>query len=469
MSSDRGRSMNVSRREFLAGVTALALASTTHRSAAVTDATPLRAAPGSARLAPPGYPQTPLWGYDSGVPGPVLRVAQGERLARRFVNELPQPSTIHWHGIRIANAMDGVPDLTQPPVPPGGDFLYDFVAPDAGTYWYHPHQRTWEQMARGLYGALIVEEPTPPRVDREEILLIDDWRLTEDARIHESFGAMMDWSHAGRIGNWVTVNGSGDFRAPVKRHERLRLRLANTANARIFSLGLQGIEGWIVALDGQPLDAPVPAGRITLAPAQRADLIVDVIGEEGAPALLVSFERDATRTLATLDVAGLERRARLSAPAALPANPVPALGDLAHATRATLRMEGGAMGAMREAVVDGRTMGIRQLVEAGLVWAFNGVAAQLPREPFVTVSRGETVRISMVNDTAWPHAMHLHGHHFRRLGADGRPGPLRDTVLIDRADTAEIAFFADNPGRWLLHCHMLEHAVSGMRTWLEVA
>ena len=193
--------MNVSRREFLAGVATLALAGTTHRGAAAAGATPLRAAPGSARLAPPGYPETPLWGFDGSVPGPVLRVAQGERLARRFINELPQPSTIHWHGIRIANAMDGVPDLTQPPVPPGGDFLYDFVAPDAGTYWYHPHQRTWEQMARGLYGALIVEEPMPPQVDRDEILLIDDWRLTDDARIHESFGAMMDWSHAGRIGN----------------------------------------------------------------------------------------------------------------------------------------------------------------------------------------------------------------------------------------------------------------------------
>ena len=118
--------------------------------------------------------------------------------------------------------------------------------------------------------------------------------------------------------------------------------------------------------------------------------------------------------------------------------------------------------------MDGQATGIRQLVRAGLVWAMNGVAAELPREPLVAASRGETVRISMVNDTAWPHAMHLHGHHFRRLDAGGRPGPLRDTVLIDRNDTVEIAFLADNPGSWLLHCHMLEHAASGMRTWIEV-
>lgn len=461
--------MEVSRRRFLAGAATLALAGATPGIANASGATPLRAMPASAHLAPPGYPETPIWGFDGAVPGPVLRAAQGERLARRFVNELPQASTIHWHGIRIANAMDGVPDLTQAPVPPGGDFLYDFAVPDAGTYWYHPHQRTWEQMARGLYGALIVEEPAPPRVDRDEVLLIDDWRLNEDARIHESFGAMMDWSHAGRVGNWVTVNGSGDFRLSVKRLARLRLRLANTANARIFSLGLQGVEGWIVALDGQPLAEPAPAGQITLAPAQRGDLIVDVTGEEGVHDMLVSFERDDIRTIATLDVAGQERPARLPAPAALPANPVPPLGDLSRARQVTLRMEGGAMGRMREAVVDGRTMGIRQLVEAGLVWAFNGMAAELPREPFLAASRGETVRIAMVNDTAWPHAMHLHGHHFRRLDADGRPGPLRDTVLVDRNDTAEIAFSADNPGSWLLHCHMLEHAAAGMRTWIEVA
>ena len=461
--------MNVSRRGFLAGAATLALTGASSVRIAAAVAPPLRAMPSSARLAPPDYPETPLWGYDGQVPGPVLRVAQGERLTRRFVNHLPQPSTIHWHGIRIANAMDGAPDLTQAPVPAGGEFLYDFVVPDAGTYWYHPHHRTWEQMARGLYGALIVEEPLPPRVDRDEVLLIDDWRLAEDAQIHESFGAMMDWSHAGRLGNWVTVNGSGDFRLTVKRHERLRLRLANTANARIFSLEPRGMEGWIVALDGQPLAAPEPADRIALAPAQRADLIVDVTGEEGGPARLVSFERDRTRTIAMLDLEGRERSARLPAPAPLPANPVPPLGDLANARRVTLWMEGGAMGGMREATVNGRTMGIRQLVEVGLVWAFNGRAAEMPPEPLLTVSRGETVRIAMINDTAWPHAMHLHGHHFRRLDTGGHPGPLRDTVLVNRSETVEIAFVADNPGSWLLHCHMLEHAASGMRTWLKVA
>ena len=462
--------MTISRRRLLGGAAAIALPGWGAVAARAATAPPLlRAAPGRAQLAPPAYPETPVWSYGGRVPGPVLRVARGGRLARRFVNDLPQPSTIHWHGVRLANAMDGVPELTQAPVPPGGDFLYDFAAPDAGTFWYHPHHRSWEQMARGLYGALIVEEPLPPRVDRDEVLLLDDWRLTEEARIHESFGAMRDWSHAGRVGNWTTVNGEGDFRLRVRQGERLRLRLVNTANARVFVLGLRGMEGFVVALDGQPLEAPapMPEGRITLAPAQRADLIADLTAREGASGRIVSFEREQERPIATLEVAGRIRPRRLPPPDALPANPLPPLGDLALARRATLRMEGGAMGRMREAMLEGRMTELRELVRAGRVWAFNGLA-EMPEEPFLSAAHGETLRVAMHNDTAWPHAMHLHGHHFRRLGPDGRPGPWRDTLLIDRNESAEIAFVADNPGDWLLHCHMLEHAAAGMRTWLRV-
>ncbi len=455
----------LSRRQFIAGAATIAAAGTLPGRVAAATPSDLRAMPGSAQLAPTDYPQTPIWGYQGQVPGPTLRVAQGERLTRRFVNDLPQPSTVHWHGIRIANAMDGVPDVTQPAVPPGGEFLYDFIAPDAGTYWYHPHNRTWEQMARGLYGALIVEEPAPPAVDRDEVLLIDDWRLADDGRIRDDFGSMRDWSHAGRLGNWITVNGNGDFRLAAKHRDRLRLRLVNTANARIFSLGLKGLEGWIVALDGQPLDTPAAAGRITLAPAQRADLVVDVI--DTREAFLISYENDGGFALATFDIAGSARAARLPAPAPLPANPLPPLGDLNAARRTTLRMEGGAMGGMRTAMLGGRRRGMRELVASGKAWSFNGMA-DMPDEPLVACERGETMRIAMVNDTAWPHAMHLHGHHFRLIGGDGRLGPLRDTVLVDRGETAEIAFVADNPGDWLLHCHMLEHAAAGMMTWLQV-
>jgi len=407
--------MTLSRRDFLAATATLALGAAVPAGAA---APQLRAAPATTRLAPAQYPETAVWAYGGQVPGPTLRLPQGARLSRRFVNALPQASTVHWHGIRIANAMDGVPDLTQPAVPPGGEFLYDFTLPDAGTYWYHPHNRTWEQMARGLYGPLIVEEPEPPQVDRDEVLIVDDWRLTADAGIDESFGHMGDWSHAGRLGNWITVNGNRDLRLAARRSERLRL--VNAANARVFELGLKGLEGWVVALDGQPLEHPQPAGRITLAPAQRADLIVDVTGE--AEAFLVSFERDGGYAVATFSIGDTARPEPLSAPSPLPANPVPRLGDLEAARRVRLHMEGGAMGRMAGATLDGERLGIRELVGKGMVWAFNGIAGMTDR-PLVTAARGET---------------------------------------------AEIAFVADNPGDWLLHCHMLEHAAAGIMTWLRI-
>jgi FtsP/CotA-like multicopper oxidase with cupredoxin domain len=428
----------------------------------------LTARPGTARLAPADMPETAIWGFDGLVPGPVLRVGQGERIAVDFRNGLAQPSTVHWHGIRIANAMDGVPGLTQAVVPPGGSFAYDFAVPDAGTYWYHSHERSWEQMARGLYGALIVEEPAPPEVDRDLPVMLDDWRLTQQAAIdEESLGSMRDAAHAGRIGNWVTANGDGEAVEPVRRHERLRLRLCNAANARVFELALTGFSGWLMALDGQPVPPAQLPERLTLAPAQRADLIVDVTAAEGEEAVLAVVEREGVYAAVLYPVLDRARAAPLPAPAALPPNPVIPPGDLSGAVAAVLVMEGGAMGRMSSAMRHGRRIEIGELVAGGLAWAFNGIAG-MPETPLAEMAVGGTVRLRMVNDTAWPHAMHLHGHHFHQVLGGRATGPLRDTLLIGRGETAEIAFTADNPGDWLLHCHMLEHAAAGMMTWIRV-
>lgn len=428
----------------------------------------LTARVGMTQLAPPDFGKTQVWTYDGTVPGPTLRLRQGDRVHQRFVNELPQASSVHWHGIRIENAMDGVVGMTQQAVAPGEAFVYSFTAPDAGTYWYHPHNRTWEQMARGLYGALIVDEAEgAPEVDLDEVLLLDDWRLSEDAQIADDFGNMHDWSHGGRIGNWITVNGDGAWSRDIARNARMRLRLVNTANARIFTVEPRGLTGWIVALDGMPLDTPQPFDSLTLAPAQRADVFVDVVAPDGDEAFLLSIERDGGYALTTFNIRGTKRNETLAEPAALPPNPVPALGPLEQARKVDLVMDGGAMGGMGEAMLNGQMTGMRALVAEGKAWAFNG-AADMPDTPLIEASRGETIRISMRNDTAWPHAMHLHGHHFHPISEIGTPGPLRDTLLINRAETAEIAFVADNPGDWLLHCHMLEHSASGMMTWLRV-
>jgi len=179
-----------------------------------------------------------LWSYNGEVPGPEIRVKKGERVRVRFHNKLEEPSSIHWHGIRIENAMDGVAGLTQEPVPPGGSFDYDFTAPDAGTFWYHAHNKSWNQVARGLYGPLIVEEPEPLFNSAHDLtLVIDDWRLKRDGAFdEESLGALMDWSHGGRLGNWLTVNGKFPERFQVQAGEPYRLRLINSSNARIFEI-----------------------------------------------------------------------------------------------------------------------------------------------------------------------------------------------------------------------------------------
>ena len=428
----------------------------------------LKAAPSMVRLAPEEYPETALWTFNNQSPGAEIRLKQGQSMRRLFENGLAESSSVHWHGIRGPNAMDGVPGVTQDPVLPGQSFLYDFQPPDAGTFWYHSHQNSVEQMARGLYGPLIIEETTPPDVDRDEVIVLDDWRLTQKAEIDPNFANPHDFSHAGRMGNFITANSSYDLKYQVKQNDRLRLRLINAANARIFNLALQGLEGWIVAIDGQPLATPEIAKQMVLAPGQRIDLMVDVTAQPGAQAYLVRVDRDKGFAQTTFEVTGSGAQARRTEAVALPANPVEGPGDLASAQMAPLLMEGGAMGQMQSAKLQGVQTSMGDLAGQGKFWAFNGTVGQTD-VPLASLQRGETLRIPMTNQTAFPHAMHLHGHHFREVLADGSFGPLRDTLLVLPNEKREIAFVADNPGDWLFHCHMLAHQAAGMRTWIKVA
>lgn len=461
-------SMPLPRRAFLVGAAATLALPTVSRGD--TAPLPLVARPGKAQLTPDGYPETAIWGFEGQAPGPVLRARQGDRLARRLVNELPVPTSVHWHGIRNDNAMDGVAGLTQDPVAPGDSFDYTFDLPDAGTYWYHAHTMSYEQVARGLYGALIVEESEAPDIDRDEVLILDDWRLDrETAQIAEDFGAWHDLSHAGRMGNIVTTNGAFDLNLAARRNERLRLRLINAANARILALALIGLEGWVMALDGMPLDRPKTAqGELILAPGQRMDLIVDVTADEGETAHLAHLANDGkwwSQVAWTVD--GAVASNPRPAPGPLPPNPRQDVPGVTEARTVTMRMEGGAMGRMQAATYQRRRLSFRELAEQGQFWAFNGTVGRT-ETPLLEADPGETIRVRVVNDTAFPHAMHLHGMHFREVLDAAALGPLRDTLLVQRGETREIAFVADNPGDWLFHCHMLAHAAAGMTTWLKV-
>ncbi|NVO27246.1 multicopper oxidase family protein [Donghicola sp. C2-DW-16] len=460
--------MTFTRRAFCAGLGGVAGLALTRPALAAQPTLTARKA--TVQLAPEGYPTTEVWSYDGTLPGPLIRVPQGGRVTRQLVNALDVPTSVHWHGIRIDNAMDGVSGLTQDPVPPGGTFDYDFAVPDAGTYWYHAHKNSMEQVARGLSGVLIVDEATPPDVDRDEILMLGDWLLDPDTGAFvEPFANPMTMSHGGRTGNLVGVNGQYAYGLTAETGERLRLRLINSANARIFGLRLQGMAGWTVALDGMPLDEPEPlTTEIILAPAQRVDLIVDVTAAMDQPAaLLMAMSDDSWQALVEVKITG-GRTPRADPPAPLPANPNTALPDLTQARSLEIVMEGGAMAGMDSAVFEGETLDFRGLIERGQYWALSGRSG-LSGTPFATLQRGEPVRIKLVNRTVFPHAMHLHGTHFRQIGPDGTLGPLRDTILSFPDEPLEIAFTADNPGKWLFHCHMLAHAATGMTTWIEVA
>ena len=411
---------------------------------------------------------TPVMHYNQSIPGPLIRIPQGRESIIRLHNSLDEPTSVHWHGLRIDNAMDGVPDITQPPVMPGQQFEYRLKPPDAGTYWYHTHMRSWAQLALGLAGVMIVEEDEPPTVDQDIVFAIDDWRLDRDLQMDSaSFGSMHDWSHGGRLGNYITVNGKAEPVFEVASGERIRLRLVNIANARIMNLLFSESEISVVAVDGQPVEPFVPkSGRVVLAPGQRADLIIDMTADPGSRSAIEVVIGEYAYVVADFVYREKARREhKLDAALRLPDNPLNRIRLPDEFMHVPLHMGGGAMGGMRSATFEGKEMGIRELVQNQKVWALNGIVG-MPAEPLFRVRRGTAISLDVHNDNGWPHAMHIHGHHFIH---DREPGLWRDTTLFQRGERGAMQFVADNPGKWLIHCHMVEHMAGGMLTWFEVS
>ena len=437
----------------------------------------LVAAPGRASLVGPPHPDTDVWAYANQVPGPEIRVHQGERIRVRVENRLPEETTVHWHGVRVPNAMDGVPHLTQEPIGPGKTFTYEFDAPDAGTYWYHPHQHSSVQVGRGLCGALIVEEPRPIRVDRDLVWVLGDWRLLENAQISDDFDNRHDMAHNGRVGNTVTLNGKVPEAFAVRSGERVRLRLINAANARIFGLEFEGHRPVIIAYDGQAVTPhEPPGGRIVIGPAMRIDLVVDMTGKPGSRSMVTDrFYRGLEYRFVDLAYAAEPLRERpLDTPISLEPNKL-AEPDMRNAERHAVTFNGGMMGGMMMtgAGRGGGMMNMMEMMHTGKIWFINGVAATgHVHEPLITLQRGRSYVLGLNNETAWHHPIHLHGHFFRVVSRNGRPTTYRewqDTVLMAQREKVEIAFVADNPGDWMFHCHILEHQAGGMMGVIRVS
>jgi FtsP/CotA-like multicopper oxidase with cupredoxin domain len=466
----------LSRRRFLSGIglTASFLALPTVGRAQESEFRIIHARAGSAHLRGPEQAPTAIWGYDGTVPGSVLRVKRGEEVKVRLANDLPEPTSVHWHGLRLPNAMDGVPHLTQAPIEPGQSFDYRFKATDAGTYWYHSHLYSSEQIERGLYGALIVDEAEPIDVDQDIIVVLDDWRLLPDGALDvASFRSFHDAAHAGRIGRHLTVNSAPSLDIPVTANERLRLRVINAANARLITLRLERHAAWVMAIDGQPAE-PFMArdSRITLGPGNRVDLFVDATLAPGAngPILVENFGAEVPLAhLRYASVAPARSAARVEAKP-LPANALPARMAFKDAFRLDVPLEGGAMS---DLMMSGRNQEIpgHGIDPRARIWTMAGAASSGHHgPPMFSVKRGRVVMLGFVNNTAFPHGMHVHGHHFRLLDKndDGWKPFWLDSVVVAPRETARIAFVADNPGKWMLHCHMLEHHETGMAAWFEV-
>ena len=283
-------------------------------------------------------------------------------------------------------------------------------------------------------------------------------------------------SHAGRLGNTVTVNGRVPDRFAVRAGERVRLRLINAANARIFALEFAGHKPQIIALDGQPVEPHQPAeGRIVLGPAMRADVIIDMSSDPGTRfAVSDRFYRGREYKLLDMayDAAAPVRENPLDASIRLADNTMP-IPDRAAAQRHEIVFGGGMMGGMRDAMLNGQRADIREMMHKGKMWAINGIVATgHVMEPVLTLERGRTHLLMMKNDTAWYHPIHLHGHSFQVVARNGHPTRLkewRDTVLMAPRETVDIVFVADNPGDWMFHCHILEHMAGGMMSVVRVA
>ena len=491
--------------------------------------------------------------YNGSIPGPSLRVRQGDEIVVHVTNDADVEATVHWHGLRLENRYDGVPHDTQKPIPIGGRFTYRVRFPDEGLYWYHPHIREDYTQDSGLYGTIVVEPSDPdywPPCDREVVLTVDDV-LMEDGRLAPYDHAGPDHTAMGRFGNVMLVGGRLDWSMEVARGEVVRLFLVNTANTRVFNVGLSGARMKLVGGDSGRYERETFIEETLIAPSERAivDVLFDRSGEvvlehrtpdrtyelgritvgEGTPTpaagafdtlrrapeleaerarLQHDLEREPDKTLALVaemdmvatphgvsdegprfacpmdpQVVSLEPdRCPICGMKLLPIEFVPAALELletgsagghaaeddAHAGHAEGSIEwedtmeeinrSTDPSNMRWVLVD-RETGKRN---AGIDWAF-------------TV--GDRVKIRLENEMDSDHPMHhpfhIHGAgRFLVLSRGGVTEPnlvWKDTVLVKTGETVDIVLDVSNPGLWMAHCHIAEHAESGMMFSFNVA
>jgi FtsP/CotA-like multicopper oxidase with cupredoxin domain len=421
----------------------------------------------------------PLWTFSSASPPPVLRVGLGDRLRVKLTNGLTRPGehvSIHWHGIRVPLAQDGVPYVSQAPVEPGQSFTYDFVPPDTGTFFFHTHCNTAEQLGRGLSGILIVDGDEVTPFDAERILVMRDWRIDRERGTFLPFFTDEGASGSGSFGPVRTVNGAVGPTIAVPPHANVRIRLLNIDATRISQIGLRQGNGLVIALDGVAVE-PFALKDWWLGPAMRLDLALRT-GAAGSAVELVDYFAETPQVLARLEASGAPVNSPALAEPGLRAGRM-AMPDLAQAERLTFELTATATGARMSAPSPddfSRVVMDSLCLSRHSFWAMNkqswpgGDHARLP-PPLTVLRQGRSYVMELKNVSQVRHPIHLHGHSFRVLSSNKRalPGHWADTVLVAPRERVEIALRADNPGNWMFHCHLIEHQEAGMMGYFKIA
>lgn len=457
----------MNRRHFLTGATAIGAGTFGFipRAARAADLT-MTAQP--ARFALNGGMTEGMLSYSPDAAPPVIRMKQGQPFITDLVNNLAEETTIHWHGLRVPAHMDGVPYLAQDPVPPGGTFRYEFTPQDAGTYWYHPHCNTLDQMARGLTGIVIVEEAEDPGFDVDLPLNLRDFRLGSDNQFIAFFEARKS-AHAGTFGTVMTANWQVNPVHDLPAGGLVRLRVAATDTTRVYKLFLTDATGQIIALDGQPVPGPVawPTQQepLLVAPGQRADIALRMPDSAGQELTLTAVVPGGTKVLATFRSTGDSLNRALSDLTPLVPNPI-AQPDLANAERVDFLFGWSPGGDAPRSSLCG-SLGYT-------FWSINRVAFAGdfpdPFAPLAVMEQGKTYILRLQNETENDHPIHLHGMTFQVLNSNIRPlmQVFSDTTLLRNHEVIEVAVVADNPGDWMFHCHVIEHQKSGLSGYIRV-
>ncbi len=450
-----------------------------------------------------------MYGFNDNFPGPLIKIKQGDNIKVQFTNNIDFPTTVHWHGLRLDYTSDGVPEVTQEPIQPGNSLEYNLKFPDEGAFLYHPHVRTEMQMEKGLYGNILVESDKFDAIDYKIPLILDDISIV-DGNLEPFESDMTTKTLMGRFGNTLMINGNTDYSLELKQGDTARFYLTSTANTRTFDFGIDQHPLKLVGDDASKYEKETLVNSVIIASSERR--IVDVLFDKPGKFEITHSTPEKTYVLGKITVLPssvvkdnfdfLNTKQNPEIIQEIDSfreffSQVPDLElefdlkttlDVTHSEMSdhgTMTMEGHGSMEMEEGHEskpdpieweDGMPHMNAMSNDENTTWIFRDT--KTGKEGFdidYQAKVGDIKKIRLVNspDSAHPmqHPIHLHGQRFLVLSEDGIPNEnmaWKDTVLVPTGSTVDILVEFSNPGQWVMHCHILEHAEAGMITKVTV-